>query len=368
MSYLKFSIFLFFVFSAILPLPASAHENYVLPQADIDRGMLDWSVNVFSALKDPHNVEIAFFVGLGILILFALYYFLLSSHIGLSFKKKTNLVERVGHVVLRIALAASFLASAYFNAFLGPEIPLSSLPGGELLAPLLFILGIFLLLGFLTEIVSVLGILLLGIATYANGTYMLTYFNYFGQFAALIFFGSRIFSLDTFITKATAFVKKYRSWELPIIRITYGISVLYPAIMIKILHHSIIVEIAEKYHLSDIYWLFPADPLLISLGTGLAQIVLGLCIIFGFETRLNSFLTFILYIFSILFFKEAVWPHYILLALAFYLVINDGGKWSVDSWIERKKLKAYRKKRANTNRRKHTNTTNRRRRLQIAIR
>ena len=246
-------------------------------------------------------------------------------------------------MVLRVALAASFLASAYFNAFLGPEIPLSSLPAGTWFAPLLFILGIFLLLGLFTEIVSMLGLLLLGIATYVNGEYMLTYFNYFGVFVALLLFGSRIFSLDQYITKTTAFVKKYRKWELPIIRITYGISVLYPAIVIKILHPSIIVEIVEKYHLSDIHWLFPADPLLISLGTGLAQILIGLCIIFGFETRLNSFLTFILYALSILFFKEAVWPHYILLALALYLTINDGGEWSIDNWIERKKTQMYRR-------------------------
>jgi hypothetical protein len=39
---------------------------------------------------------------------------------------------------------------------------------------------------------------------------------------------------------------------------------------------------------------------------------------------------------SILFFKEVVWPHYILLALSLYLVINNGGDWTLDRWIQKR--------------------------------
>jgi uncharacterized membrane protein YphA (DoxX/SURF4 family) len=96
------------------------------------------------------------------------------------------------------------------------------------------------------------------------------------------------------------------------------------------------IEIAGKYHLTDIHWLFPPDPLLVSLGTGLMQIVVGLALIVGFETRLNALITFVLYVMSILYFKEAVWPHYILLALAGYLFVNNGGDWSFDNWIKKR--------------------------------
>jgi uncharacterized membrane protein YphA (DoxX/SURF4 family) len=313
-----------------------AHENYVLPKAEIDRGMGDFSVNVFSALKNPHN----FFIGLAVALSFGVvilaYYFFMTSRAGIALDRRFIRLEPAGHAMLRLALAASFIASGYFNSFLGPEIPLSSLPFGDLIRPLLYIVGLLLILGLFTELASIIGLAILAMASFVYKDYMLTYFNYFGEFLALIFFGSRFFSFDKVLSKTQVWLAKFKDWEIPVIRIAYGISVLYPAITIKILHPSIIIEIVQKYNLAQFHWLFPSDPLLISLGTGLAQIAVGLCIIAGFETRLNALITFVLYLMSILFFKEAVWPHYILLALALYLVINDGGGYSVDRLILKK--------------------------------
>src|SRR5258708_30450070 len=82
--------------------------------------------------------------------------------------------------------------------------------------------------------------------------YMITYFNYFGEFLALIFFGSRVFSFDSLIASSKSWMDKYKEWEIPLIRISYGISVLYPAITIKILHATIMVQIAEQYKLNQI--------------------------------------------------------------------------------------------------------------------
>ena len=326
------------VVAGLFNLPAaSAHENYVLPAADIARGMSDWNVNVFDALQNPANLKVALLVAGASLLVFILYYFLALSKIGLMLDDKLKQLEPLGHVILRLALGASFIASALFHSFLGPEIPLTGLPWGQFWQPSLFALGGLLILGWFTEIAAVAGLILMLAATLIYGDYMLTYFNYFGEFIALLFFGSRFFSLDRFRAGATNLFQKYQQWEIPIIRITYGISVLYPAIVIKILHPAIILQIVNQYHLNQIHWLFPSDPLLISLGTGLAQIVVGLFIILGFETRLNSAITFVLYVLSIAFFREAVWPHYILLALGLYLVTNNGGGWSVDGWLRKKR-------------------------------
>ena len=330
------SIFIFI----LLPAAASAHENYVLPKADIDRGMKDWSLNVFSALKDPHNLQTCLLVGVPVLIVLIFYYWFTRSRAGAWFDQKLKTLEPIGHVILRLALGASFLASAYFHKFLGPEIPLSSLPLGLLLLPVLYITGIMIILGLFTEFAGAIGLIILLLMTWVYKDYVLTYFNYAGEFLALIFFGSRIFSFDKLISKTSALVKRYKNWEIPIIRVTYGISVLYPAISIKLLHPIIIVEIVNKFGLNNIHWLFPRDPLMISLGTGLAQIVVGLFIIFGFMTRLSAFITFILYLLSVIFFKEQVWPHYILLALAIYLTINNGGDWTLDNWLAKRFAKS----------------------------
>ncbi len=318
-----------------------AHENYVLPKADIDRGMMDQSVNVFGSLKNSHNLMIAFWVGIASVVIIGLYLWYAYSKIGIKIDRQLNKLEPFGHVVLRTALGISFIASGYFSSFLGPEIPLSSVPLGVILRPVLFVIGTCLLLGAFTEAASIFGLAILVLTTVIYKSYMVTYFNYYGELLALIFFGSRIFSFDKLIIKSKIWLKNYKDWEIPLIRITYGLSVVYPAITIKIFHPSIIVEIAEKYNLAQFHWLFPSDPLLISLGTGVTQIMVGLAIIFGFATRINSLVTFILYVMSIVFFKEAVWPHYILLSLALYLVINDGGKFSIDYWLKHRLNKLH---------------------------
>src|SRR3989338_379908 len=316
-----------------------AHENYVVPPQVIDSGMRDWSINVFDAIKNPHNLFLSLVVILSFFAVIGLYYLFAVSKTGIIFNRKLERLEPFGHVILRVALALSFLASAYFNSFLGPEISLTSIPLGEVLKPVLYIICSLILLGLFTEIASVIGLIILILTTLIYKDYIVTYFNYFGELLVLIFWGSKFMSLDGLLRKANGWVNSIKDWEIPLIRITYGISVLYPAITIKILHPVIMIEIVERYNLTEIRWLFPSDPLLISLGTGAMQVVVGLAIIFGFATRFNAFLTLILYILSIIYFKEAVWPHYILLALALYLIINNGGKYSIDNWIQNGRIK-----------------------------
>ncbi len=330
--------------AATFPLLASAHENYVLTKAQIDMGMADWSINVWKSLTTPGNILVALKFGAGFIAVYVIYFFFQRSRWGAALDRWMRKREAFGDVLLRVVLGISLIFSAHVysmtdpssHSFLGPEIPLSSIPGGHYLTPILYILGLLMVFGLFSRIAGAAAMLIIILATFVYKDYMLTYFNYFGEFTILFLFGSYVFSLDRLFDAKRVVSHKIRQWEALIIRVTYGISILYPAISIKILHPIIIVEIVKQYHMTDIHWLFPSDPLLISLGTGLTQIVVGLALIVGFETRLNSMITFALYVMSILFFKEAVWPHYILLALSLSLFINDGGDWTLDRWIQKK--------------------------------
>lgn len=331
-----FLAFLSCIASYLLLAPqALAHEQYVLTKQQLDLDLADKSTHVLAALNSSENIMISTCVGIGIITLLVIFFFFQYSKLGLKLNKRLNEAEPIGHILLRVSLGASLIASAYFHSFLGPEIPVTSLFLGNLLIPLLYTCGILLVLGLFTRIASLIGFVLLLLTTYVYGEYMITYFNYFGEFLALILFGSYVFSLDNKFLGKSKLIKKYKNWEILLIRVTYGISVMYPAITLKLLHPAVIVEIVNEYHLNQIWWLFPHDPLLISLGTGLAQILVGIMIIIGFETRLASFATFLLYVGSIIFFKEAVWPHYVLLSLAFYLVLNNGGTITLDNYIGR---------------------------------
>lgn len=330
-------LILAFLITLFLPQRTFAHENYVLTQQQINQGMQDNSIYVLDALNNPANVAIGSLVAVGTLVLIVIYFLFQKSKPGIILDENLKKLEPFGVFILRIALGASFLYSAFTNSYLGPEISTSSLILGNVIHYSLYILGALLILGLFNNLTGFLSLIIIILATLTYKYYMMTYFNYFGEFIALMFFGTRFIAFDKFlpdlIGKLTASIKKF---EIPIIRITYGVSILYPAISIKILHPTIIIQIAKQYHLNQIHWLFPQDPLLISLGTGLTQIAVGLFIIVGFETRMASFITFLLYLMSILYFKEEVWPHYILLALALYLVINNGGKYTFDSLFVKK--------------------------------
>jgi uncharacterized membrane protein YphA (DoxX/SURF4 family) len=324
------------------PLFASAHENYVLTKSQINADLAFAGPKVFSALRDRGNLEVALAVGIGSLIAIVVYFLFQQSRAGQIFDQKIKKLEGLGHVVLRVALAASLIFSAYTNAYLGPEIPLASLPWAYIIKPALYILGLLMLFGLWSEVVGAASLVILLLATWVYKDYMLTYFNYLGEFIALLLYGSRTFSLDRLIYKLKQWAERHRDYELALIRITYGISIMYPAIIFKLLHPQVIVDIVNRYHLNQFHWLFPHDPLLIALGSGLAQVAVGICLIVGFETRINTFITFSLMTLSVIFFKESVWPHFILLALALYLLINNGGNFSLDYYLlkNKEKLKA----------------------------
>ena len=320
----------------LLPVVASAHEGYVLTKLQVAQGMQDFSINVLTALNNPGNFRVGLAVGLVSLIGIILYFLFQISDAGIWFDRLLKKVEPLGNAFLRVAFAGSLIASAYFNAFLGPEISLNTFPAGNLIRIILYVAGFMILLGIFTEIAGIATYLLLGVMTIIYKDYVLTYYNYVGEAVTLIIFGAYTFSLDRLIRGHSFFAEKHREIEIAIIRVTYGISILYPAITIKLLHPAIIIQIANQYNLTQFHWLFPHDPLLISLGTGLAQIAVGICLILGFQTRLNTLVTFVLMTMSVLFFKEAVWPHFILLALALYLWFNDGGEISLDHFLLRK--------------------------------
>ncbi len=342
MSFKKIFGFISVTVVGFVPFLASAHENYVLPAGDIERGMQDWSINVWTALTTPGNLFPAIKFGGGLVVAYVLYFFFQRTALYARLDAWLRKGEDGAGSMVRIVLGISLVYSAYSHVFLGPEIPLSSIWGGEYLQIVLYILGIMLVCGLWSRIAGFGAMIIMILTTIAYRDYMVTYFNYFGEFAALALFGSYVFSIDRLFDKKKVVMEKIKQWEAVILRVTYGVAILYPAITIKLLHPSIMIEIVNQYHLNSIHWLFPQDPLLISLGTGLTQIVIGLAIIIGFETRLSSVITFVLYVLSILYFKEVVWPHYILLALSAYLFVGNGGDWTIDSWLSKRRLKNYR--------------------------
>lgn len=325
-------------FSFSLTHTVQAHEAYVLTESQLKSDYAAAGPTAFAALKDPTNLNIAIAAGIGAIILLGLYYAFAFSKVGKRFDKWLSDIQGWDKLILRIALAVALYGSALTATFLGPELPLITLPFTNYLIPVLYGIGTLFLLGLFTELAAAILLVLYVASFVAHGSYMFTYIEYFGLGVLLLFFGAGQRSLDHL------WFQRHRhndhiELETLLLRLTYALSIFYVAVGTKILHPQVIVDIATKYNLMKYSWLFPSDPLLIALGAGLTQVGLATTFLLGAAVRLSALATLGLVTLSVLFFRESVWPHLPLLGIGLYLFLNRGGNLSLDGYLLHHKQK-----------------------------
>lgn len=341
--------FLFF-FPSFATL-ASAHEVYVLTPQQVQNGFNSPGFNVFSSLKSSDDLKTFLIISFSILILLIINFIFRESRLGQSLDKALEKIQKMGPLIVRLTIATSFFFSAWNSDFLGPELPLSHFPFAQIFRAILFVISIMILLGAFTEIAALAAFVLYSIAVWVFGMYMITYLNYFGEIAVLIIFGSRFFSFDSILfgehsgiarKMKLAWLQKY---ETTIVRIGYGIALVYAAVYVKLLHPILTLTVIKEYNLTRFHYLFPHDPLLVVLGAALAEITIGVFIVLGFELRMTVLISLFYITLSLLFFREQVWPHLMLYGISINLLINPE-RFSLDHFfdilVKRKRAKTYR--------------------------
>jgi hypothetical protein len=288
------------LFIVSIPIAAFAHEVYVLNPDEFTRQWNTTSVQLLDVLQNPKDIMTCIVITLGILLLLTLTFFFLRSQRGKRFTAAFERYSKYGPLILRLVIGASFIFSAYYGSFLGPELSINSLPGAILIQTLMYTVGILFLWGLCIEIAALTGLLIITLGFAVYNIYLLTYISYVGVLLAFL-------------------CSKY---EVPFVRVFYGIGLLFAAINIKLLHPAVALMVVEKYNLTQFHWLFPSDPLLVVLGAGLVEVALGLFIIFGFELRLVVLISLFYLTLSLLFFREALWPHLIMFGISFDLLVS----------------------------------------------
>ncbi len=318
--------------TALLP-KANAHEAYVLNDT------MFWSslktsdpVNIFSALQSSSALRLAIIVTVCVIAVFTANYFFRRSKAGQKFHGTLEKASKLGPVFIRAAVSISFLFSAFSMSFLGPELSLNNMFVPHLLQILLIAAAVMIGLGFLTEIAAIISLAIFTIGISVYGLYMVTYLNYFAEFIVLLLFGTREFSIDRFIFGPLKRFEFFRKYETTIVRIGYGIALIFAAVTIKLLHPSLTIDVIKNYDLTQFHWLFPSDPKLIVLGAFLAETAIGLFIALGFETRLTVLISLFYLTLSLIYFKELVWPHLILYGISLNLLVQKE-RFAIDSWL-----------------------------------
>lgn len=313
-----FTISFFSLFSIV-----SAHEAYVLPTSFFWKSIHSPNdYDFFVALKNTDNLKTTLII-IGFVFLFLILNFLF--RLTSAGRKLHLFIERfafLGPHFVRYSLAISFFLSAFGNVFLGPELLGTMFSHPHLIQILLFVISILIAIGFMTEIASLIGIIIFVSSFFVYGRYVFTYVNYLGELLVLLLFGMRNFSFDKIIFGPLKRFKNIRKYETFIIRLFYGLALIYAAITVKLFHPEITMAVVNQWNLTQFHWLFPSDPLLITLGAGIVEFVIGLFIIVGFEMRLTILISLFYITLSLIFFKEAVWPHLLLYGISLNLLVQ----------------------------------------------
>lgn len=322
-----------FLLRLTAPAIASAHEAYVLTPDELRSGF-HATGNPWTALADPANLRTFLWIAAGIaLLILAVFLFARANR-----RRLGGFLERAaawGGPVLRVVVAVGLVASARQGVFLGPEIPLASFGNAFILRGILMFAAALILAGFFTRFGATLALLVFAAAFSRHGFYLLTYANYFGEFIALILWGGGRFSLDRLLPSKQNIFSKYSGLEPLLLRAAYGFALAWAAVNVKLLHPLLTITVVNRYNLTRFHWLFPHDPLLVTLGAGLAELLIGVLIIAGFELRTVIAVSLFYITLSLIYFGEIVWPHLILYGLSFYLLVTPQ-VFSADNWLRRK--------------------------------
>lgn len=304
------------------PSIASAHEAYVLTAAQWQSGLhADW-FNVFSPLWQLNRLLpfLLVKVSLGALIAVSLYWGTTTA--GQWLDRHLLSWNALVKLALRLTLAAVLLIGAQSGHIFGPELALNTLPLANVLPYMLYGLSFLLILGWMTELASLLCLIIFGLTIWTYGFYSFNYLFYFSSALALLLFGAGAYSLDHEAIERPDQI----NFEALIIRLGFGLSILFSVISIKVLHPAISLSVINQFQLSG-------DPSLLLALVTLVELVLALCLTLGFQTRFFALLIIAYSLISILVLSELVWPHLLLFAMAIFLLANNGGQFSLDNYL-----------------------------------
>lgn len=309
-----------------------AHEVYVLDQKSIHTDEHNHSVNIFHAVHDGRSLMLFLVSALIILGIFGLALWLKSKPYWKQLGSRIDKATIIAPDIIRIAFGASLLFSASHGALYGPELPLHSIVAGKVVLALLWVSGTALVLGLWSRIWATLmaGVWLWALVT--KGVYMLTYSNYLGEALAILLLPYQRMSIDTFITSKDKIKNRmqHARYSMPVARLLFGFSLLYTAISVKFMDTALSLDVVNQYHLTRF---FPFAPLFVVLGAGLIELAVSLLYMAGLLQRFTTVIFLGFMGASLLFFKESVWPHYLLIALAIGIFLHEPDKWAVDRYL-----------------------------------
>lgn len=306
----------------------SAHVAYVVPEEKIPSVLgADWGM-LTSVLSYPAYSLLMVFSAVAILLLAGILprislFKTVTGHVISRLKTYHEFIPWI----IRIALGIAFLGAGTTGVLISP-----SLPDMWQFATLQIALGFLFLLGFMLVPVTCAAIVLYLVALHTD-IYLIGNIETLALLIGFLVFHSYRPGLDD-IFGFTLFSHIHFSRQLlaPILRLGIGIAMIFLALYEKILNPYMSMEVVSMYNLTAVV---PVDAALWVLGAGIVELIVGVFLLIGFYTRTTAFVAFLVLSTTFFFFKESVTAHITLFALLSILLIEGGGRWSIDSLIRK---------------------------------
>jgi len=323
------------VLAFLLPLVASAHEVYVLTPGEIQNDLRmpsfsEWQV-IFTNVH-----EFMFWAFISFLVVTTIFCISIFRPFERWLAPLFARLRPYAAPIARITVGLSFLAAAYYGATYGPELPIASTFGAY--APairiLLVCMGVLIISGFYVRLAAVAALVLFSIAVYFHGIYMLTYTNYLGEIIVLLILGHH--RGETRHYNESALAKFFAPYSFALLRVAFGISLLYASFYAKILHNNLALQVATlplAGHKYGVAHYLGFEPHFLVLGAAIIEIVIAMFFILGIEVRWTSiFLLFWLSL-SLSYFGEVVWPHVILIGIPIAFICYGYDTYSLEGYF-----------------------------------
>jgi uncharacterized membrane protein YphA (DoxX/SURF4 family) len=329
----KIFIFLALAVAILIPHFVSAHEVYVLSSAEIQTAIHTPSVPFLTVLRE--NLKLfSFWAFLGIIAVISIFLLSIMRIMEKTFDPFFAKTKAWAPIISRVTVGVSFLAAAYYQASYGPELPLRAAYGSftPIITIILIIIGLLIIADVYVRIAALVALLFYSIAVYHHGWYMLTYTNYLGEIILLLIVGAQTAVTDGkgFLAKTA---KKLKPYGFLILRVFFGIALIYTSFYAKILYSNLALFTVEQYHLTK-YLHF--EPHFLVLGAACVEILIGLFFILGIEIRATALFLLFWLTQSLLFFGEVVWPHIILIGIPIAFFFYGYDKYSVEGYFFKK--------------------------------
>jgi uncharacterized membrane protein YphA (DoxX/SURF4 family) len=361
-----FALSLGLIFCFVMPSQVSAHEVYVLTPAQITQAIGTPPFDMVAVALD--NLHLFVFWGfITALVIFCVFFISILRFLERWLDPFFVRIRPYAPLVGRITIGLSFLAAAYYQATYGPELPIAATYGSltGFITVVLVVIGTMTILGLYVRIAAIIALIMYVIAICYRGWYMLTYINYMGEIIALIVLGSHNWSIDSLLSRnkkntgAAAVMTtpppsphlfsgffasvhslwhRFALWLAPksfaILRVCFGISLIFASAYAKIIYNNLGLFTVEKYHLDKILGF---EPHFLVLGAAIIEVLIGLFIILGIEIRFAALFFEFWLMQSLFFFGEVVWPHIILIGIPIALIMYGYDQYSVEGYFFRKK-------------------------------